>query len=755
MNGTWNVPGRSRRLSLAACVLAAAACLQGGQTRTWSESSYTDFEKGIVKNLSVRSDGLLSLAPRAQQLFDTPSAYLWALAEDSAGNLYAGGGTDAKVYRIPPKGKGKLFAELDGLQVQALAIDAKDRVYAATSPDGKVYRLSREGKPEVFYDPKAKYIWALCADPKGSLYVATGDPAQIHRVEPDGKGKVLYQSDETHIRSLTLDGAGDLIAGTEPGGLVIRISPAGEGFVLYQMSRREVTAVAVTRDGTVYAAAVGAKGAAAPAPLRTAIPAPGIPTPAPAAAIGAAGGAGGPRAVVPQAAPVPSAVVRGGSEVYAIDKNGTPRRIWSDSQDLVYAIAFDAEGRAVLGAGNHGNVYRVETPALYTALLTVPSTQITAFHQGRDGRLLAATGNTGSVYEIGPGLEKEGSIESDVFDAGMHSLWGRLTCDARLNGGQVTLATRSGNLDTPVSNWSPWSAPGGNGAASSKGVPVASPAARFVQWKARLTGGSEASRSPEIELVSLAYLTDNLEPRVDEIDLTPPNYKFPTPTPSPIAALLAPSQSLTLPPLGRTRTVPSAPSPSTEPTLTTTPSMQFAKGFLGARWVASDPNGDSLVYKVEIKGTNETRWKLLKDKVSEKYLSWDSTSFPDGEYTLRITASDSPSNPPGQVLSAVLESDTFIIDNAPPAITGLAATRNGGKLIVKWHAADALNDLKQAEYSLDGGDWTVAPPVTRLSDGPELDYELTVDAPQGEHTIAVRVADEYDNTGTAKTIVRE
>ena len=63
--------------------------------------------------------------------------------------------------------------------------------------------------------------------------------------------------------------------------------------------------------------------------------------------------------------------------------------------------------------------------------------------------------------------------------------------------------------------------------------------------------------------------------------------------------------------------------------------MQYAKGAIGARWVASDDNGDTLIYTVEIRGVNETAWKLLKDKVKEKYISWDSTAFPDGEYRLR------------------------------------------------------------------------------------------------------------------------
>ena len=156
--------GRSARLTLrrktrALAVLLLAPALFAGETRTWTQSDYSDFERGVVRNLSMRSDGLLTLAPSSRELFDASSAYLWALTQDSKGNLYAGGGTGAKIYQIPPGGKGKLLAELDALEVHALAVDSKDRVYAATSPDGKVYRIAGNGKPEVFYDPKTKYIW--------------------------------------------------------------------------------------------------------------------------------------------------------------------------------------------------------------------------------------------------------------------------------------------------------------------------------------------------------------------------------------------------------------------------------------------------------------------------------------------------------------------------------------------------------------------------------------------------------------------
>src|SRR5207253_188852 len=163
------------------------ATLQATQTRTWRQGSFADFDKAVIKSLSLRSDGLLTLAPRSRELFDTASAYLWALALDSKGNLYAGGGASAKLFVIPPGGKGRLVADLDSLEIHAIAVDSRDRVYAATSPDGKIYRITGNAKPEVFYDPKAKYIWALAFDSQGDLLVATGDQGEVHRVPPDGK----------------------------------------------------------------------------------------------------------------------------------------------------------------------------------------------------------------------------------------------------------------------------------------------------------------------------------------------------------------------------------------------------------------------------------------------------------------------------------------------------------------------------------------------------------------------------------------
>ncbi len=257
---------------------------------------------------------------------------------------------------------------------------------------------------------------------------------------------------------------------------------------------------------------------------------------------------------------------------------------------------------------------------------------------------------------------------------------------------------------------------------------------------------SSTGRSPEVESLSLAYLPKNVAPLVEAIEITPGNYRFPSQSLS-----LTPSRTLTLQPMGRARrSSPPAPMPDSG-----TVTMQYEKGQIGARWLASDENEDGLLYKVEIRGVQESEWKLLKDKVKEKHLSWDSTAFPDGDYLIRVTASDSPDNPPGQELSGQLVSGLFLIDNTPPDITGLAAARTAGKLEVRWKAKDARSLIQKAEYSVDGGEWLVVEPTTKVSDSPEHDYILTLERlASGEHTIAVRVTDDYDNQSVAKTVTR-
>jgi hypothetical protein len=119
-----------------------------------------------------------------------------------------------------------------------------------------------------------------------------------------------------------------------------------------------------------------------------------------------------------------------------------------------------------------------------------------------------------------------------------------------------------------------------------------------------------------------------------------------------------------------------------------------------------------------------------------------------------VTASDSPGNPHDQALEASLESEPFLIDNTPPQILKLAATVAGNKIEVRWKAQDARSNIDKAEYSVNGGEWLLIEPVTKLSDSPEEEYHLVIDRTPGEQVIAVRVSDEYDNQAVDKAVVK-
>jgi hypothetical protein len=337
--------------------------------------------------------------------------------------------------------------------------------------------------------------------------------------------------------------------------------------------------------------------------------------------------------------------------------------------------------------------------------------------------------------------EASGTIESDVFDAASFTRWGRLRWEAELHGGGVRLETRSGNLDTPEKHWSGWST-----VDASTGARIASPAARFLQWRATLTSAAEAS--PELRLVEAAYQQKNVAPELERIEITPFNHKFPSSTP--LTATSA--ASLSLPPLGQTRrAAPSTPNNENAGAVT----MSHEKGWIGARWKAADANGDMLEYKVEYRGIGEREWKPLKEHLRENRYSWDTTMFADGRYEVRVTASDAPDNFDADALSATIVSDPFLVDNTPPEIVNLTAKLEGGKLVLRFRGQDALSSLDSAEFSVNGGEWKPARPTTGITDSPAHDYAAEAEAGPGtEWTVAVRVADENENQAVRKVVVR-
>src|SRR6185312_10959496 len=491
--------------------------------------------------VAISSDGRLELAPALKSIYTSPSTYIWQVVADAQGNAYIGAGSPARVYRVTPDGKSTVIFEAKELQIQALAIDTGGAIYAATSPDGRVYKLqpnlppivgkkkekTKEQPPtetanapeateqtyrsSVFYDPKTKYIWDIELDPAGPLYVATGDHGEIYKVETNGEGSLFFKSDEAHIRSLTLlrppaqpedakrkknapPALSTVIAGSDGSGLVYRITPNGEAFVLYSAPKKEITALTSDAEGNIYAAGVGEKHGSAPAPVT--IPVSNTATQA-----------GNSASTSP---PMP-AQISGGSEIYKISADGSPSRIWSSRDDLVYSLTFGPDGELLAGTGNRGHIYAIATNSktgIYRDLVKLSANQITSMARTSNGAIYAVTANLGKLFVLGPGRQQEGTYESDVFDARSFSQWGRAQVRAA---GDFDFFARSGNVDNPDRNWSPWARVD---LKTSQRLPV--PSARFVQWKVALRPTNAGST---VDSVALNYLPKNIAPVIDDINV--------------------------------------------------------------------------------------------------------------------------------------------------------------------------------------------------------------------------------------------
>ncbi|MGA9543067.1 MAG: hypothetical protein WBQ85_05845, partial [Candidatus Sulfotelmatobacter sp.] len=759
--------------------LVSTALAEG--TRTWEQSKFDELTKGTATGVAIRSEGGLELAPTFKSLYATPSTYIWSIASDDAGNVYVAAGAPARVYRITPEGKATIIFDPKELQVQALQTAPGGAIYAATAPDGKVYKL--EHKPETksqvdshrgtasdkkdraaddkdaatpaidpswssstYFEPGTKYIWDLALDKVGNLYIATGDHGEIYRVTPKGEHSVFFKSDETHIRVLAFDAQENLIAGSDGSGLIYRISPAGEGFVLYSAPKKEITALALDHAGNIYAAAVGEKrsngglggGALAAALLNlsanpttagTAPQTPGItvtPTPS-----------------TPQMAgpfPFPGGGVSSGSDVYRIAPDGSPTRVWSSHEDIVYALAFDSQGRLLAGTGNRGHIFAITGQDDFSDLLKATASQVTRFAKAPGGSLYAATSNLGKVFVLGPGPEAEGTYESDVFDAKIFSRWGR----AEFRGaGSVDLYARSGNVDNPDRNWSPWKRID-LAANSETGIP----AARYAQWKAVLHAGTAA---PGVDSVALNYLPKNAAPEIDDVTVQ-------------VGVKYQPMPKISGNTMGSDSSGSSFGGSSfggSGQHFEAPPPGSHDRDSIGVKWSAHDDNDDQLVYSLYYRGDGETRWLLLKDNLTDKAYSFDASLLPDGGYTVKVVASDAPSHSPGEALTVSKESRRFEVDTTPPHIEALAASLEAREIHVTFRAVDGFSPIKRAEYSVDASDWKYVEPVGQLSDArtENYDFKVTPEAAKdggasSEHVVVVRVYDRYDNMGAAKILVR-
>jgi hypothetical protein len=172
-------------------------------------------------------------------------------------------------------------------------------------------------------------------------------------------------------------------------------------------------------------------------------------------------------------------------------------------------------------------------------------------------------------------------------------------------------------------------------------------------------------------------------------------------------------------------------------------------------WRAEDPNGDRLVYTLYFRGEDEKVWKPLDEDLKGNSYLWDTESVSEGEQVLKVVASDRMNNPPEVALWTEKVSKPFLVDHTGPSVVDLRAQRDSERrIMLEGRAVDGASPLKEAAYSIDGGDWVVIFPTDGMFDSKEEWLSVKIGPLSAEeHVIVVRVMDVMENVGTGRAVV--
>jgi hypothetical protein len=701
-------------------VIFMALFLVAVQPHRWELWNINDYLRGEFEGISVTFDGVLSLSPKEEPMEAPAEEFFLSLLVTQGGRVYLGTGHDGKIYRRNNEGQFELYFQVPEQDIFCLAQDSKGNLYAGSSPNGKIYKITSQGKGEPFFNPQERYIWDLKFDEKGVLLAAVGESGGIYAINQRGEGQKFLDSEENHILCLEMNRDGGLYAGSGGKGRLYRISPQRRALILYESPFEEIKSITMDRAGNIYAAAGGRsiKPKMETKPTVSASPDAEVSiTVTPSGTI---------------AQDVQSQLQKQPSTLFKVNSEGIAKRLWSSPDEMIYSLFWnEIKQELIFGTGNKGRVYSIDRDEKVSLIVQKEAEQIYLLKPHGSG-IYTLSNNPSNLSIISAEQRFEGEYTSRVFDAKTLASWGRIEWTAEMpSGTTLQFQTRSGNSSVPTQAWSDWSPP----YQKIEGEQILNPKARYLQFKAIFKSQS-GKISPNLQKISLFYLQTNLAPIISRVDLLPANEVF----------LKLPDQK---------EQIQGAEQDITEKAKNKEKAMGYVvskkaerKGYQTVVWDAFDENGDMLVYSIAIRNENESQWRYLKQDWEEKVFAFDTLSFPDGIYFIRIEAQDKPSNPLGIELQAEKISRPLLIDNSLPVIRNFQVARDRNTIKVSFTASDSFSHIKEVKFLVRPNSWRIVFPTDGICDSRQEGFSFSITLPRDfDDMITVKVEDAKGNIG--------
>lgn len=754
----------------------------------WKQTTNSDFNKGNINNVIISNEYKIKLAPKTETINGIDASYVWSMAKNKSGDVYIGTGNPGVLYKITEqKNVIEVFRPSGEMHIQSIVIDNDDNIYAATSPRGVIYKIDTEMNITVFSKLPEFYIWDMVIDKTGNLFAATGPDGKLYSISANGNTTVVLDSEAAHILDLEVDTNNNLYACTSPFGLIYKISGNKDISIIYDAKEDEVHCLAVTKDGSVFiGTADGGRSKLIPAQnpnaaiamlaqqttgdslmnagnLNTSWPDSGlIETPV------------NDTKLPPEnmddkklfdalmgslATPIKPSKQ---NSIYKIRPDGKVQKVLNLANSFIYRLIPDNTNRnsIFIGTANGAAIYHLDQPYRENpnlnlpdeieSLFESPSSQILSMIMMDNQEFYVGTGNNATVFKVANQYSCNGTYESTVHDTKGVTRWGRISCETDIKEGTtISITTRTGNSSIPDQTWSKWSNPvllNSTNKKINQSSKIESPEARFIQYQASLSTIYPAA-TPILKQVTLSYLPVNNAPEIANLSITN-NIKT-----TPPQQEQDEKQELEQEGKQEVTILSSESKNENEQTKLLIP--------LKINWKIQDPDKDKLQFNIYYQQLNATEWKpVVENIINTNTYTWKPDNIPDGNYLLKITATDRLSNPLNISLQSESVNLPFIIDNTFPEINKVTITFiDNNHCQISGTVDDAISQISSIKYSINSGPWNSLFPTDEIFDYKTEDFAFTIaiqkEVPQ---TVTIIATDTNTNTGekvvTLKSIMQ-
>ncbi len=661
----------NKRILIITMIMLTFSLLHPVQVKKREVRDFRNFEKGTFNGTGLTDSGELFISLKSSVIAGPDKEYYLGSTISKKGDIYLGTGHNASVFRIEKNGKITEMFKAQEPDIYAVLYGSDNFIYAGSSPRGKLFRITGVMKSKEFFNPDEKYIWDIKEDKSGNIICAVGGSGGVYRINKNGDSKKIFSGD-THIISLFISADNSIIAGSGGSGILYKIS-SQKNRVLYDTPFEEINGIYEDDEGDIWFSAskevkkgktsIGSKMISFSFPKER---------------------------IIPQEK----------SALYLRHSGGEVEKIWSSSDEHIYAVAPDKKnGGVLIGTGDRGRIYRINKDRSYSLVYEGESAQSYKILPGPEGFAIVYN-NTSSIVKLSDFPSSKGSYTSDIFNLGIQSRAGRLYWDS-INGNtpSISLFVRSGNTASPDPTWTEWSPPftdNNNSNINRNGY-------KYFQIKVNLNSASGV-KSPAISGFRFFYVQKNLKPEIKKININLP---------------IQPKKNAN----------------QKKP-------VMWKKNTLDISWKADDPNKDELKYSLFLKKSSGKVWIEFRKDITTSKTELNTELYEDGKYTLKIVTDDSLSNSPDTFRSDIMESQKFTIDSTAPVLSDF---QRPGEFVT-FRVNDKVSIISKVQYSFSGEKWYPLNPEDKINDSKSESFKLSKRFLKGKKLIFFKITDEYNNS---------